>query len=119
MGKLIKEVLSVYETELKTKLDVKESDTISTINAKKAQAAFNSQISGLEGHIIDLEIKVDEMEIMLSNKLMPTSVITDTKSFINGINMAQAELDKANADLEKSNDSLKYYQNLRSKYFGA
>lgn len=113
-----KEIVSEYEKALLIKLNEKESVKISSINARKVSSAFNSQISGLEGHIVDLEIKVSEFGDKLSDKIMPTVLIEDNKTFINGINKAQAELNTVELELEKTKETLAYYQGLRKLYFG-
>ena len=61
---------------------------------------------------------VETAKEVLTDMIMPSVMIDSTKEFILNITKAQADLDRAEADLKLCQDTLLYFQKLRLKYFG-
>lgn len=85
--------------------------------SKKAAAAIDSQISGLEYQITEKESALDAAEARLNEAIYPKDDITNPKAYCQGIANAQLAYDTAEAELTAAEESLAYFKALKADKF--
>lgn len=110
----------------KTTLFIKEvtarltGDTASATaarNARKALAAFDSQLAGLASKKVDLEDELEQCEENLRNATFPTSLISDGKYYLQNINSNQQAVNAKKQELADLEHSVKYFTEKKKEIF--
>jgi isopropylmalate/homocitrate/citramalate synthase len=81
-------------------------------NYRKATSAIKSQVAALQAKEVDEEAAVEQAQENLSNAKFPTTLLTDNKSYVSGIQYAQDALVRAQDALEATRASIKYFSGL-------
>ena len=102
--------------EVTARLKGDENGVIAAKNERKSASALNSQIASLKSKLVDDETRVEEAEEALDNAKYPTAVIVDNKVYVQIIVRAQEALDKAVEELNATEDSIAYWENIVEEF---
>lgn len=98
------------------KLTQDNKEQIATRNEGKAIAAVSVQIAKLNGKKVDDTTKLEDAKLRLEDYKYPITAISDTEAYINGIKYAEADVTKAEEELEKTEHSIKYWEELLAEF---
>lgn len=105
----------VKEVKARQKKNGNTTDPLAIV--KKAESAIDSQISGLQYQITEKETELEAAEARLTSPIYPTEDITNPKAYCQRIADAQLAVDTAEAELTATEESLAYFQTLKSERF--
>lgn len=87
-----------------------DNQELATKNAKQAEAAIKSQISAIEGSIIDAEQEIEAAKEALNSIFYPTEAITDRKAFTQNLYDAKKAILEAEETLSALNENKKFFE---------
>lgn len=105
-----------FVRETKARLKGDTNTVIAEKNHRKATAGIKQQIAALEASLIDAEGQVEESEEALAAAKYPTELITDSKSYLQGIKAAETRLEGHKDTVEDIKASIKYYKALQEGF---
>ncbi len=83
--------------------------------ARKAISAITAQISAQKAQLVDDEQAVEDSVEKFNNVLYPSHVPSDNKRYCAAVADAQASVDSAQAKLESTQKSIKFFESLLDK----
>jgi len=93
------------------------SDTAKAMKiANKCQSIVKSQISGLEGRIVDLSDELEEAKEVLEDSIFVTERPTNNEAYIKNIDIAQQTVNGLEHDLEEAKGELTYFKTLKERF---
>lgn len=84
--------------------------------ARKAIAAIDGQIAGLNSKKIDQEIAVEDAQKALDNAIYPTEMFSTPAGYIQNIVKHQEALDLAEENLAATEKSIEYFSSILKKF---
>lgn len=109
--------LSNFCREVKARLKGDTEEIVAAKNERKATAAIEGQINALKSILVDKEDKVTEAEEALGNIIYPVELITNPSGYVAAIKEKQEILDRAQEDLESTQETLNYFTTLLKEKF--
>lgn len=108
--------LNSFVQQVLARLKGDDSTVLATKIARKASSAVDTQIAALKAKQVDCEDALDNAKEALEIAKYPTEMITDSKTYIQGIQAAEIVLEQAKTNLEDVNTSIKYFEDLASSF---
>lgn len=105
-----------YVKQIIARLKGDESQVVAEKNFRKAVSSVKQQIGALENKEVDLDTQLDEANEKLSDAKYPTSLITNTQSYTQGIATAQERVDNAQAELDTTKKSISFFKALLTEF---
>lgn len=109
--------VSLFIKEVTARLTGDTASVTATRNARKALAAFDSQLAGLASKKVDLEDELEQCEENLKNATFPTSLINDGKQYLQTVRSYQESLDAKKQELANLEHSVKYFTDKKKEIF--
>jgi hypothetical protein len=109
--------VSNFIKEVTARLKGDEAGVVAAKVERKALSAINGQLAALKAKLVDDETAVEDAQEAFNVAVFPTTVFTDNRSYVSGIQRAQEVLDAKEAELESTKESIAYFEALLTNNF--
>lgn len=84
--------------------------------SRKVLSAVDGQLAALRAKEVDMENALEDAKEALDNAKYPTVVFTNNQNYIQNIQSAQTNYDRAEEELTSVKESITYFENLLNSF---
>jgi hypothetical protein len=106
----------LFAKEVIARLKGDNQEALGNKIARKAVSAFEVQIAGIKGKIVEAEVAVENAEESLKNAMYPTVLFSDGTEYCSSIARAKETLNVKTEELSNLNENLKFYTEMLDKF---
>lgn len=108
--------LESFVKEVMARLKGDDDKVVAERNHRLANAAVKGQLSSLDGKLVEAEVSLEKANEELKAAKYPTTLISDSSSYIRNIDAKQQKADEALEELEDIQSSIEYFNGLYKEF---